>query len=263
LSKKYQKYDFEFSDNILGKNVEDGLTSALGEKDAAYRFFCEIKVPVTYSRMAALRKAGFKFMQPGIESLDTSILKLMNKGTSATQNIEALRLAGAFGIRMYWGILYDFPEETVDAYERMLSLIPHLWHLHPPTYCNPIRIDRFSPYFKEAIKGSKRFSNARPSNLYQQTFPNNWDLKRWAYFFLADYHRTVPAHVHNELEIAVQVWQEKWNNGQGASLEFKKGFSHGHVIDSRKCFGSDGNGGLYFFSPSLASCHPLLSHNIL
>jgi hypothetical protein len=29
------------------------------------------------------------------------------------------------------------------------------------------------------------------------------------------------------------------------------------------CFGSDGNGGLYFFSPSLASCHPLLSHNIL
>jgi uncharacterized protein (TIGR02147 family) len=30
-----------------------------------------------------------------------------------------------------------------------------------------------------------------------------------------------------------------------------------------RCFGSDGNGGLYFFSPSLASCHPLLSHNIL
>lgn len=45
--------------------------------------FYEVKADLSEADMEVLAKTGVKFIQPGIESLATSTLKLMKKGTSA------------------------------------------------------------------------------------------------------------------------------------------------------------------------------------
>ena len=59
---------------------------------------------------------------PGIESLSTPILRLMDKGVTALQNIRLLKLCSEFGIQPLWNIMYGFPGEPPDEYEQRRKL---------------------------------------------------------------------------------------------------------------------------------------------
>src|SRR5262249_26047202 len=112
--------------------------------------FYEVKADLSEDDFVVLQKSRVKLIQPGIESLATSTLKLIKKGTTSFQNINFLKMSVLYGIKPTWNLLIGFPGEGAEVYQRYLEVIPLLVHLEPPSGVYPVRFDRFSPYYNQA-----------------------------------------------------------------------------------------------------------------
>jgi hypothetical protein len=136
--------------------------------------------------LAALKRAGIDRVQPGIESLSTSILQLMRKGCTALQNLQTLKWASEFQIQMFWNFLMGFPGEDPRDYDRIAEMVPSLVHLPPPRHLGFIRLDRFSPYF--TAPDHMGMVRVRPAKPYLDIYPfPEESVRRLAYFFHYDY----------------------------------------------------------------------------
>jgi hypothetical protein len=125
-------------------------------------------------------------LQPGIESLSTSILRLMRKGCTALQCVQFLKWASELGIQVAWNFLMGFPSEEPDEYAHMADMVPALLHLQSPWSAGLIRLDRFSPHFND-LKGFG-ITNVRPASNYGLVYPfPEASLRRLAFFFDFDY----------------------------------------------------------------------------
>lgn len=145
LAARHGVLDFTATDNILDMRYFETLLPVLAEGPSDFSLFFETKANLNEAQVRALRAAGARAIQPGIESLSTPILKLMKKGVSALQNIRLLKWCAVHGVRPLWNLLYGFPGESPAEYARMAELVPALVHLEPPTLC-PLMVYRFSPY---------------------------------------------------------------------------------------------------------------------
>ncbi len=149
LARRYQRLDFEITDNILDLRYLRDVLPQLSELGYDLRLYYETKANLRREQVQLLKKAGVDRIQPGIESLSTPILKLMRKGVTAFQNVQLLKWCAEYGILPAWNILYGFPGEPLEEYARMAEVIPSLTHLSPPT-AGPIELSRFSPYYERA-----------------------------------------------------------------------------------------------------------------
>jgi ribosomal peptide maturation radical SAM protein 1 len=223
-------------DNILPKNYIDQVLPFLDTpKDV--EIFYEVKADLKKHELEVLANAGVKAVQPGIESLATSTLKLMRKGTSACQNISFLKNCAAVGIKPVWNLLIGFPGERAAVYRRYCEVLPRLTHLPPPNGVFPVRFDRFSPYHKEAESYSLRL---RPMDFYSYVYPfDPVGLQDFAYYFddenaAAEYVQEMAEWVE-PLRSLVGAWQARWSRGvrggPTAVLQFQSGSDV--VLDSR------------------------------
>ncbi|WP_439367419.1 hypothetical protein ACNJYD_06620 [Bradyrhizobium sp. DASA03005] len=115
-----------------------------------------------------MKAAGITAVQPGIESLSSPILRIMRKGIKAIHNIQFLKHCRQLSIIPHWNIIWGFPGEAAEEYREMAVILPHLRHLHPPSGCGPIRLDRFSPNFVQAEELG--FQNVRPNQNYERIY---------------------------------------------------------------------------------------------
>ena len=69
-------------DNILDHHYIDTLFPMLADAGLELELFYEVKADLTAEQMRTLSAARVRNVQPGIEALATSTLKLMKKGTS-------------------------------------------------------------------------------------------------------------------------------------------------------------------------------------
>lgn len=184
LARTYSLNRIEFTDNMMDLRYIATLFPKL--ESSGLELFYEVKSNLRYDQLAAMRAAGVRGIQPGIESLSDEVLRLMGKGTSAAQNIQLLRWCEELGIEVAWNILAGIPGESPSEYEKMAGMVPLLMHLQPPMTCVPVRLDRFSPFFlRPAEFGLIR---VRPAPAYFYVFPlGRRELTRLAYFFDFDY----------------------------------------------------------------------------
>jgi ribosomal peptide maturation radical SAM protein 1 len=173
-------------DNILDVRHIGSLFPRLRDSELGLQLFYEVKANLRFDQLALLKAGGVGVIQPGLESLDNGVLRLMRKGCTALQNIQLLRWCKELNIAVAWNILGGFPREDPAAYAAMAQLLPSLIHLPPPTACTTIRMDRFSPLFTDsAALGATR---VRPKPAYYFIFPfGRHALQRIAYFFDFDY----------------------------------------------------------------------------
>ena len=75
LSSRHQCNDFTATDNILPLSYFDNLLPRLAEESFDLAIFYEVKANMTRSQVALLRSAGVRTIQPGIESLSSSVLR--------------------------------------------------------------------------------------------------------------------------------------------------------------------------------------------
>lgn len=177
LSSRWAIQRIECVDNILDPRHITRVFPELSRRQAKLDLFYETKANLRYDELVTLREGGVRAIQPGIESLSTTVLDLMKKGTTATTNLRLLVWCSELGIDVAWNILFGFPGEPAEEYARMAELVPLLVHLPPPSFVGPVRLDRFSPLFAAT-------PDARPKPAYEWVFPlPPAVLHRIAYFF--------------------------------------------------------------------------------
>lgn len=200
-------------DNIMAKNYLDEVFPHL-ETPAHVHMFYEVKADLSEEHLRTLSKARVKIIQPGIESLATSTLKLMRKGTSAFQNLLLLRNCLLHDICPEWNLLIGFPGEGEDVYQKYVADLPLLMHLPPPSGVFPVRFDRYSPYY---VKAKEYELDLHPVDFYELIYPFSQDsLANMAYYFTdrnyrAKYFLTMLKWLGKVRE-KFEVWSKLWND---------------------------------------------------
>lgn len=200
-------------DNILPKSY---VTEVLPFLDTPpdMEIFYEVKADLSEQEIATLAKAGVKQIQPGIEALATSTLKLMKKGTTVFQNIKFLKLCALYGIKPHWNLLLGFPGEGAESYRKYVEILPRLTHLEPPSGAFPVRFDRFSPYF---YKAQEYGLDLHALDFYSMVYPfDEADLMNFAYYFAdrniaAEYFVTMAKWI-GKVRAKVAEWQARWSD---------------------------------------------------
>lgn len=183
LVERYGVTSFMASDNILDFKAYTGLLGDLAATEIDLDLFYEIKANVTRANVAALRDAGVRRVQPGIESFSDHVLKIMRKGITALQNVQALKWLQEYGIDVDYNMLIGFPGETREDYISAIAIMRAIPHLPPPNgTAIPVRVDRFSPFFEDSDALGIR--NVRAAESYRHLIPPELGAaENYAYFF--------------------------------------------------------------------------------
>jgi ribosomal peptide maturation radical SAM protein 1 len=169
------------TDNIMPHSYWKSFVPRLADELPGLQLMYEQKANLTFDQVCALARAGILEIQPGIEALSTGLLKLMDKGTTAAQNLALLRFCESLGVVVHWNLLCGFPADQRSFYDETLELLPLLHHLPPPKVVAPIVLDRFSPYHSFPERYGIR--ELRPFEGYREILPPQADAHRVAYHF--------------------------------------------------------------------------------
>lgn len=221
LAARYGIDRFFSVDLILPKEFHDGLLPALARRGGQWTIFYEVKADLTYEQFALLAEAGIRWIQPGIESLDPDILRLMRKGVRPSQNIQLLRWCKELGVRPSWNLITGIPRARPEMYQRMTALFPLLHHLPPPTGVGEFQLHRFSPYWGEPEAHGIEVIGAHP--LFRDVFPipagELDELVHWHDFRLREDNQCADAIAR--LSVAADDWRRAFSAGAALSITMR------------------------------------------
>jgi ribosomal peptide maturation radical SAM protein 1 len=221
MAARYRVLDFVAVDDIIDLHHIRELFPLLRASGADLTLFYETKANLTKDQLHAFHDAGVSAIQPGIESLSTPILRLMRKGVTALQNLRLLKWCAEIGIMPAWNLLYGFPGEPPEEYERMSELVPSLVHLEPPM-CMPVELERFSPYFDRATEFGIEIIGPLPHYRFLYSVAPE-ALSNLAYDFEYRYSDgRDPSTYTKNLAEAVARWRELGGQAAG-SLSYRRG----------------------------------------
>jgi ribosomal peptide maturation radical SAM protein 1 len=245
LARRYRSFRFEAVDNILDMAYLAKLFPVLVENETGYEFFYEVKANLNREQLKLMAQAGVTHIQPGIESLSSNVLRLMRKGTSAIQNVNLLRWAQYYNIKVEWNLLWGFPGETEQDYVDQAAVIPHLRHLPPPANSARIWLERFSPMF------TFRLRRRSPESSYRHVYPANVDLERVAYFFDHELDGELPDSTYTGVRRAAEDWSSAWREETSPVLKYWFAPHFVQIYDERRV----GRGGSYTLEDTLADLY--------
>nr|WP_275406733.1 RiPP maturation radical SAM C-methyltransferase [Streptomyces sp. SID12488] len=212
LARRHRILDMYVVDNILDMGYVTSLLPRIIESGLDLRMHYEIKSNMRSGQLQTLADAGLIYVQPGIESLSSRVLGLMDKGVTGCQNVRMMRDGAAAGLSVVWNYLHGFPGEAAEDYDEVAVQLPALEHLNPPVEESArIAIERFSPYFNDPGLG---FSDLRPAEPYRLTY----DLPESEMFDLA-YVFDVPPRgvgeaVVGRLNAAIRQWKLSYSGSR-------------------------------------------------
>jgi magnesium-protoporphyrin IX monomethyl ester (oxidative) cyclase len=207
-------YHLFATDTILARSHLKGALRELAQYEQKPRVFFEVKSNMTAAEVEVLHAANVCWIQPGIESLSTRLLGLLDKGLSTIQNIALLKWCRELRIRVSWNLLCGIPGERVEDYDEQIALMERIPHLQPAGGVHPIRIDRYSPYFKQHTRFG--WPSIEPLPEYRMLHPHMPDesLADVAYHFdgvggvsVREYFR--------RFQDAADRWRERHARGDG------------------------------------------------
>ena len=228
----------EFVDNILDMGFFDSLLPSLAREPKKFNIFFETKANLTRAHVKQLKAAGVGWIQPGIEALDDRMLKLMNKGTTNAINLQLLKYACEFGLRVIWHVLYRIPGEEDAWHAESARLVPLLHHLMPPTNVIPVGIQRFSSYHDNPQQYGLTL-HAAPS--YSEIYPlEAHRIDQLAYFFESNLSEPAACNGQRDgflaLVAAILDWKQAFANEDAPSLLGMRDEGGAiSILDTRSC----------------------------
>lgn len=234
LSQKYGHLDFYGVDNIIDMRYFKELLPKLRQAGYDFRLFYETKANLKSEHLQMMREAGVSGIQPGIESLSTPILKLMEKGVTALQNMRLLKRCAEFGIRPHWNFIYGFPREPPEEYPRMAEAIKSITHLTPPQSLTPLHLERFSPYHQRPGSYGLKINAPTQAAYYHLIYPTDEaTLNDLAYTFDYSYDDGRDATIYvAPLRESIEAWRRDYLEGSNLSYRRGPGLL---LINDRRC----------------------------
>ncbi|UCD31327.1 MAG: RiPP maturation radical SAM C-methyltransferase [Desulfobacterales bacterium] len=126
LTQKHGTLSVAFTDNLLPLKGSKDIFNHLSKLGKDFEFFGEIRATATRVDLAAMKKAGMREVQIGIEALSSRLLKKLKKGTTTIQNIEIMKHCEMLGIVNSSNLIFYFPSsdrEDVAATLRNLEFV--------------------------------------------------------------------------------------------------------------------------------------------
>jgi hypothetical protein len=177
------------------------------------------------------------------------VLRLMDKGVRAAQNVNLLRWARHYGIGIGWNFIWGFPGETAEDYAKQAAAIPHLVHLQPPTSADRAWLERFSPMFTQPARFPMTRREPEPS--YRYVYPATVDLERTAYFFEYDLEVSLEPSAYAALRDAVAAWRTAWEAETQPRLVYRSAPGFLQIYDGRHA----DSAGTYTFRDTVAAIY--------
>ena len=266
LVNRYKRVSLYLTDTSMRFPYVKALYSKLRPLDMDVDFVGTAFRPgVTRAQVEQIKGFGFKKVYFGIEALDTEILRLMRKGSTAIHNVCLLKWGRELDILLYWGMIYGIPGENPEIYAKMLQRLPSLTHLQPPVNIQPFLLLKYSPYYEQA----RQFGITRiaPIPIYKIAYPEDqFDLKRLAYRFnysVSGFHVS-PETYMAPIKDFVQFWKEKYQANQ-TYLFYERGLEFLRFYDSRLRSPSDRSGPdrrIFEFSEDYKSVYKFCENDI-
>lgn len=253
ISRRWGVFNFAAVDNIMANDFWRDFVPRLAGEGLTYRLFFEIKSNITRTQVKALAEAGIVELQPGIESLSSHVLALMDKGVKAIQNVNLMRWARYYGITLDWNLIYGFPGERPQDYDAQTRLLPHLRHLEPPATAGRIWMERFSPVYDDRARFPARYVN--PPQHLRYVYPPQIDLGRISYFFEYEFEDSLPDEIYAPFVGAAHAWRDDRPDGFWPRLTYRWSPGVLQIFDGRL----PGEGKRYDFAAPLAEIYHAIS----
>jgi ribosomal peptide maturation radical SAM protein 1 len=231
LTRRYRSFHLRATDNIVDERYFDELLPELVADETDFELFYEIKANLDRRRIELLSRAGIREIQPGIESLSSHMLRLMDKGARAATNVNVLRWGTHLEMYIHWNLLCGFPGETRQDFTLQAELAEQLVHLQPPIGSGLVVMERFSPMFTDRERFPVRFME--PEAVYRLIYPASYDLDKVAYYFDYEFADRLPADAYAPLHDAVDEWKALWEPDVRPSLELWRAPDVIHIEDRR------------------------------
>ncbi|MGW2460101.1 RiPP maturation radical SAM C-methyltransferase [Streptomyces sp. NPDC001761] len=210
LVRRHRLLDVVTVDNIIDMAYFRDFLPRVAGSGWDLRLHYEVKSNLTPGQLALLGASGTVHIQPGIESLGSRVLDLMDKGVTGARNVRTLRECENHALTCSWNLLYGFPGETADDYTPVIDQLPALVHLQPPSGAHRIQLERFSPHFTDPGLG---FGERRPATMYQHVYDLPEDeLTDLVYLF-----DTEPAGIGGPVERRLKEAVADWRAGHADS----------------------------------------------
>ncbi len=230
IATKHRILNFQAVDNIMAMSYFRDVLPTVRDLGLDLQIFYEIKSNLTREQVRLLSDAGVRTVQPGIESFSNAILQLMDKGVTALQNIRLLKWCAEDDVAVMWNVLYGFPGEPVEEYDRMADMMQSLTHLPPPSAVQ-VAIDRFSPYYDRP--DDYGLEVIEPYDHYLQLYPVARPLiSEIAYHFKHRHRDGRDPEVYTGRALAmIQQWRERWRPAHSLTCHRGPGFLR--IVDRR------------------------------
>ncbi|MFO7761432.1 MAG: RiPP maturation radical SAM C-methyltransferase [Desulfobia sp.] len=165
LTDKHRVLSLAFMDNALPPKKSRDIFHELAGYRKNFYCFAELRASTGRQTLENLCEAGMKEVQIGIESLSSRLLKKLNKGTTAIENLEIMKHCEALGLKNIANLILRFPgSDETDVVETLRTIrfarffrplrIVHFWlGMQSPVWQNPRDYGLLAvynhPYYKD------------------------------------------------------------------------------------------------------------------
>jgi ribosomal peptide maturation radical SAM protein 1 len=132
LTQKHKTLSVAIVDNVLPKDGAVDFFKGLTQLNKDFRIFCELRANTRPDALKAMRDAGIREVQIGVEAISTRLLKRLRKGTTAIQNLELMKWCEALGLVNLSNLIVYFPGSDQADVEETLANIPFAYPFRPP-----------------------------------------------------------------------------------------------------------------------------------
>ncbi|MFO7838989.1 MAG: RiPP maturation radical SAM C-methyltransferase [Desulfosalsimonadaceae bacterium] len=207
MTDQHQLLSVAFTDNSLPPKQSRKIFHEVSASGKDFHFFSELRASTDKQSLEIFAEAGMNEVQVGIEALSDSLLKKINKGTSAIENLELMKNCEALGIRHNSNLIIHFPGSDATDVEQTLRTIACARVFYP------LRIVHFwlglgSPVWKNPGKYGIQAVFNHPN--YRVLFPE--ELYRRIRFMVQDYRgdKTLQRKLWKPVVRAVEDWKKSY-----------------------------------------------------
>ena len=228
---QYSCRALEFADTSFPVQVAENIPkNSSGKKHLErYHVFAESRA-INSSEMRIFSQAGFSQLQIGIESLHSAVLDKIQKGSSLLENVCCLRESWNHKIHIMYNIILDMPGMTETEVREMISMLPLLYHLPPPSALVSFQLQLNSAVFRHPEKyGITKISPHAHHALFGPEYPS--------FYFSFSQTSSLSSTLLEEAHEAFSRWEHTFTCQQPLAV-VRFWDEYVEVYDARFCEGS-------------------------
>lgn len=231
LSERHSNPMVFFLDNIMRTKGIEKLADSLKVHNRDYVIFYELRAHMDPYDLVCLWEAGLSAAQFGIESLSSSYLRRIGKGTTAIQNLQAMKTCYELGITNEANLMTHFPGASQAEVEENCATILRYAFAYQPLRVVPFGVGIGSTV--DTLASEFGVTNVRNADFWRLGLPDEVYSRMSMFDLSADY----PTADWKPLLGVVEAWGRAYAAGRaskhGRIFTYLDGTSYLKLFDVR------------------------------